>query len=390
MPEKEIVSEEAVATEVPKRRVGRPRKTLAPEGLIVEEKPKQRVGRPRKTVVSEELIVEEKPKRRVGRPRKTIVSEELIVEEAPQRHVGRPKKSASACETENDMLPLTLGVILQQARQKQHIKLSSVSKKLCIKETYLKALEEGHYYVFPALVYGAGFLRAYATFLGLDANELAERFRRETTDIKVEPLDMPRVSEPGAMPKPKTIVKSILALVLLYLIWNVVKIMTHNPFPEPTLPAVEESRSTDEQAVPVTVDELAPTQSEQKSGNKIEKDQVKKETKSAKTEEASASQVPVKVGVSYGLKTPARVSFLATDSVKIEILDTEANSILFQKTLEPGDRYNPVDGVEGMVLRTTNAGGLDVYIDGKKVKTLGKKGQIKTSVSMSAKDLLKD
>ena len=97
-----------------------------------------------------------------------------------------------------------------------------------------------------------------------------------------------------------------------------------------------------------------------------------------------------RVGTSYGLKTPARVSFLATDTVKVEIRDTEADSILFQKTLEPGDRYNPVDGVEGLVLRTTNAGGLDIYVDGKKVKTLGKKGQIKTGVSLNATDLLKD
>jgi len=347
---------------------------------------------PEKEIVSEEVMVAEAPKRRVGRPRKVVSTEEGVGTNEPKRRVGRPKKQAVMNEDESGMLPLTLGMKLQQARHQQHIKLSSVSKKLCIKETYLEALEEGRYYAFPALVYGAGFLRAYATFLGLDANEMAERFRRETTDINTESLDMPRATEPGALPKPKTIIKSLLVLLLLYLVWNAVKIITHKPFPEPALPVVEERAPADPavQEVPVTVDELVPPQPEEKNKEKSGKGQTQKDVKQVKADTASAVLVPKKTGVSYGLKTPARVSFVATDRVGIEILDTEANSVLFQKTLEPGDRYNPVDGVDGMVLRTTNAGGLDVYIDGKKVKTLGKKGQAKTGVSMSAADLLKD
>ena len=47
---------------------------------------------------------------------------------------------------------LSLGELLQQARKRKRMRLPSISKKLCIKEVYLDALERGHYYAFPALV----------------------------------------------------------------------------------------------------------------------------------------------------------------------------------------------------------------------------------------------
>ena len=75
-------------------------------------------------------------------------------------------------QTEQKDLPHTvsLGETLRSKREKKKLTLEDVSRKLCIKEVYLKALEDGHYYAFPSRVYGIGFLRSYSKFLGLDSD----------------------------------------------------------------------------------------------------------------------------------------------------------------------------------------------------------------------------
>ena len=292
----------------------------------------------------------------------------------PTRRRGRPRKTETV---RPDMLPLTLGMALQQARQARHMKLPSIAKKLKIKEVYLDALERGHYYRFPALVYGIGFLRTYATFLGLDADDMVARFHRETTDILSDPIDIPHNADPHLIPPVKTIVKSIIGLFLLYLIWNVYKIMTHNPFPEIEMPTVETTVKTKADTVkaPLTPDELPmPTLQEEPA---------------VKTKPLPPP-LPKRTPKVYGLKKAARVSFVATGKTWIEIRDTEEDSILLTQTMETGDRYNPDEDSEGLVLKTTNAGGLDIYIDGKKVRTLGRAGQTKAGIQMDAASLMKD
>lgn len=287
---------------------------------------------------------------------------------------GRPKKEPLP---ETDMLPLTLGVVLQQARQAKHMKLPSISKKLRIKEVYLESLEKGDYSVFPALVYGVGFLRSYASFLDLDPDEMIARFHKETSDIKEEPLDMPRSHDAKILPSKKVTVISLLLLFFLYLIWNWYQIVTTDPLRalnKPTTTKTVEIIIPDEPS-PVTADEIpAPEPAPQKTT----------ETKAPAKPESTHTPVV------YGLKTPARVSFVATGKTTIEIRDLEANSVLLKKDLDTSDRYNPDADSDGLALKTTNAGALDVYVDGKKVKTLGKKGQVRTGIQLDAAHLLKD
>ena len=299
------------------------------------------------------------------------VADEAVISEQPVKR-GRSKKNSALGA---DMLPLTLGVVLQQARQAKHMKLPSISKKLRIKEGYLEALEKGDYHVFPALVYGTGFLRTYADFLGLNPDEMIARFHKETSDIKEEPLDMPRSHDPKILPSGKAVAISLILLFFLYLFWNFIQVMTTNPFQELDKPVVTEAVEVKivEEAAPVTADDLA--------------EPAVAETPVLETDKkAEVKRTPLV----YGLKTPARVSFVATGKTTIEIRDTEAGSILLKKDLDTGDRYNPDADSEGLALKTTNAGALDVYVDGKKVKTLGKKGQIKTGIQMDATHLLKD
>ena len=76
-----------------------------------------------------------------------------------------------------------VGAELRAARQRIGWALPDVANGLRIKLAYLEAIEDGRLSELPGNAYAVGFLRTYATSLGLDADEVARRFRAETHDM---------------------------------------------------------------------------------------------------------------------------------------------------------------------------------------------------------------
>ena len=296
----------------------------------------------------------------------------------PQTEITESEAANPDTETTTELsalplLPLTLGLTLRQARRQKKLKLSSVAKKLCIKEIYLDALEQGHYHIFPALVYGIGFLRSYATFLGLNADEMVDLFYRETTDIKTDTLDMPQADNPKVIPTTKIIIKSLFLLFLFFLMWSVVQVLAYKPVPLPQLntpilqeippePGISDSEDANDSTAPLVADELTPPPAV---------------ISPKKTVQSSTPAGKRHQPVSYGLKTPASVSFVATAPAHIEVRDSEANQVLLAQNLQPGDRFNPAEDSEGLVFKTDNAGAIMVHINGRAARALGTTGQTK-------------
>ncbi|MFD2234088.1 helix-turn-helix domain-containing protein [Phaeospirillum tilakii] len=74
---------------------------------------------------------------------------------------------------------LAVGPTLRAARERRGCSLDECSRQLFIRLPFLQALEEGRHRDLPGGAYAAGFLRTYAEFLDLDAEELVRRFREE-------------------------------------------------------------------------------------------------------------------------------------------------------------------------------------------------------------------
>lgn len=70
-----------------------------------------------------------------------------------------------------------VGTILQAARNRRKIELSEVEAATRIRLRYLNAIENEEWDVLPGGVYTRGFIRTYATFLGLDGERLVEDYR---------------------------------------------------------------------------------------------------------------------------------------------------------------------------------------------------------------------
>ena len=65
-----------------------------------------------------------------------------------------------------------IGQLLRQTREAKELSLADVEEQTRIRQRYLSALESGDWDELPNPVAARGFLRTYATFLGLDADEL--------------------------------------------------------------------------------------------------------------------------------------------------------------------------------------------------------------------------
>ena len=70
----------------------------------------------------------------------------------------------------------TLGEKLRREREVRGVSLQEISKATRIHENFLYALEENDFGAFPATVFITGFLRNYATHLGLDADKIVAEY----------------------------------------------------------------------------------------------------------------------------------------------------------------------------------------------------------------------
>jgi cytoskeletal protein RodZ len=161
----------------------------------------------------------------------------MTAKDHPRRTVRRPLGGGSGAGSNGSRGDASaIGERLRRARETKGVDLNRVERDIKIRAKFLAALESGDYVGLPGDVYTKGFLRNYATYLGLDADEIAEEWRRERGDIVPtrdvvgpRPLSMPRRS---LLLQPSHLVLILLAVVIvgagLYFGYQVYK-FTQNP-----------------------------------------------------------------------------------------------------------------------------------------------------------------
>jgi hypothetical protein len=71
-----------------------------------------------------------------------------------------------------------IGSVFREMRNRRKVDLSEVEAATRIRVRYLRAIENEEWDVLPGGVYTRGFIRTYASYLGLDGERLAEDFRK--------------------------------------------------------------------------------------------------------------------------------------------------------------------------------------------------------------------
>jgi cytoskeletal protein RodZ len=70
-----------------------------------------------------------------------------------------------------------IGQLLQEARQARGLSIAQVEAETLIRSKYLEALEQGRAEVLPAEVYLHGMLKTFGNQVGLDGQQLVERYK---------------------------------------------------------------------------------------------------------------------------------------------------------------------------------------------------------------------
>ena len=111
------------------------------------------------------------------------------------------------------MTLVELGAALRVEREKRGLDLEDAANKLKISARLLRALEEGDEQSLPPLAYTKGFIRSYASYVGLSAEEVSEALG--ALEAATEPTAPQNVYEPEMVLTPRRNLKPLLAGVVM-------------------------------------------------------------------------------------------------------------------------------------------------------------------------------
>ena len=90
-----------------------------------------------------------------------------------------------------------VGTILREARNRRKVELSEVEAATRIRLRYLRAIEDEEWDVLPGGFYIRGFIRTYASFLGLDGERLVADYRVEVERWHRDPTEPAQIQAGG-------------------------------------------------------------------------------------------------------------------------------------------------------------------------------------------------
>ena len=296
-----------------------------------------------------------------------------LAEEAPES-ITKPFGSRSA------------GDELRQRREALGLDLAEVAATLRIKPAYLVALEAGRPNELPGAVYAIGFIRAYADHLGLDSGEMLRLFKQQSALFTAKPdLAFPIQLGERSMPGGMLLVALILA-VCGYGGWFYLS-TGDGPRPERVaqiplelLPYREAFRAPPPVSQPMVEAQAAPrspavpSEGSEHSGS------------GGGPSATGSAMAAVPAATDPAQNSPGEVVIRATADSWIQIRDAR-QSVLLTRVLKAGESCRAPDR-PGLSMRTGNAGGLEITVNGVPAPPIGGRGMVRRNVALDGHALL--
>ncbi|HVV28385.1 MAG TPA: helix-turn-helix domain-containing protein [Rhizomicrobium sp.] len=323
---------------------------------------------------------------------------------------------------EQDTPPETVGQDLRAARLRRGDEIAQVSRALKIRKDHLEALEEDRLEDLPGKTYAIGFVRSYARHLGLDAAEYVERFKQEIagrTDAAVQPV-APIHQDERHLPQGWRIIAFFVVLLFAGGAWHLLSSGGDTSQPVPPPPALNPPRpAAPPKPKPVTVppqeampspaaDTAAPFAGESGSQQTAAlpppaagpqspatrtqpgpaAPPIAAQSVSSTPSQGAGPAVPaVATGTVYGEQNRgARVILRARGDSRITVR-AEDGTLYINRDLKAGDSYQ-VPNLPGLLLAASDAGAIEVDLDGSILGRAGEEQQILGRVSLDPQSLV--
>jgi len=309
--------------------------------------------------------------------------------------------------------PRSAGDLLRQQREALRLDLDDVAAALKIKPDYLAALEAGRPDLLPGPTYAIGFVRTYSDYLGLDGGEILRRFKAESTGLDAKPdLAFPMPLGERSIPGGGMLLVALILVLCGYGTWYYLSTVERSrpervaQVPSELLPLTSVQPAS-EATAPRNAETATETQLPVRSGTEFgtpapagSESGPTGESVSAPPAPALAQAVPVPGAISVLPPFPppvliglapttqgdgpradgvvgatVRIVIRATAESWIKIRDAN-QTVLREGFLKVGETYDVPDR-PGVSMRTGNAGGLHITVDGKPVPPIGGMGAVK-------------
>jgi cytoskeleton protein RodZ len=281
-----------------------------------------------------------------------------------------------------------VGAELRAARQRLGWKLTDVAATIRIRLPYLEAIEDGRLADLPGNAYAMGFLRSYATFLGLDAAEVARRFRAEASEVNRKPeLTFPAPVPDRGVPAGAVVLMGVLIAVGAYAAWY--KFSGDMPGAAPVVPAVPE------RLAPLADRAVPPSNPSPQVASILPSPGSPPVVPAPSTLVVPPPPAPTPVPVTVTPPpqqppAPPTAAAPAPDASRM-VLHMKADSwiqvrekngpVLLNRVMRAGESW-PVPKGPALLLTTGNAGGTEVLVDGTPIPPLGGPGAVRRDVPL--------
>lgn len=297
-----------------------------------------------------------------------------------------------------------VGDELRGARLALGFSLEEISAQLRIRHPYLEALEEGRVRDLPGAAYAVGFVRAYATGLGLDADDMVRRFRdlsgtavtRKTNLVFPEPVPERR------MPAGAVVAVGAIIAIGAYVVWynwsgagnRTVDIVP--PVPPRLEAAVEQGRSQlPARPEPSSSTGALPLAALPPPGGLSAPPPPGAAVPAAANTAAQAAPVPAAPptppaatipGLPEGTRVVLRARASSPDGAWVQVRDPRNGQSLVNRVLRPGEVW-PAPLRDGLLLDTGKADGLEILIDGQPSAVLNGLAGVRRNVALDPERL---
>lgn len=303
-----------------------------------------------------------------------------LAEEAPES-ITEPFGSRSA------------GDELRQRREALGLDLADVAAALRIKPAYLMALEAGCLEELPGAIYAIGFIRAYAGHLGLNSGQMLRRFKKGSTLLAAKPaLAFPIPLGERSMPGGGMVRVALILAVCAYGGWFY---LSTGEAPRPQrvaevplelLPYREPSRIPPAVSQPVEAQAVPRSPAAPREGSEHSSPAEAGSGSGGRLAAAGSAMAAVPTATGPGPNQPGEVVIRATADSWIQIRDAR-QSVLLTRVLKAGESCRAPDR-PGLLMRTGNAGGLEITVDGVAAPPIGRRGMVRRNVALDGHALL--
>lgn len=285
-----------------------------------------------------------------------------------QNYYTQRKQQPPQQQPRHDYGEMPVGEILRRTRVYYGLSLEQLQAALCIRMAYLEAIENGDLGSLPGRTYAIGFVRTYAEYLQLDAEQVVRLFKNQYVGNNNRPeLYFPAAASESKLPNRYIVASSLAALVALVVGWSVIGGSDDSPAKR-GVPAVPENLKIEiaarKEALPlldaVVLNAIEPAVGDMTGEN-----------------EDQAGPSSVRNDIAIHMK----------DSVWIEIRREEDGHIHVSQVFREGDYYE-LPAEEGLVMDTGNAGALEIHIGERVLPRLGETGDVMRAVSLAPASLM--